>query len=177
MNLIAALGVYGALLKARGEPFHYPSAFESAFEPSDTDLIARAIAWAGQTPSAANRVFNVTNGEVVVLKHLWPQLADALGMKPGDDRPQEFASTTPSRAPEWDAIRREHDLRAPDMDTYIGQSCQFLDFVFNLRPAALPNLISTVAIRQAGFSEALYTDDMLRKWIARYQADRLLPPR
>jgi nucleoside-diphosphate-sugar epimerase len=176
MNLVAALGVYGAFLKAHGEPFHYPSAFISAFQPTDTDLMARALEWSGHTPAAANRIFNLTNGEVFVLKDLWPQIASALGMKPGDDQPCAFAETMPARAGEWDAIRERYSLRAPALGAFIGQSWQFLDFIFNLRPAAMPNLISTVAIRQAGFTEAMYSDDMLMKWFARYQQDKLLPP-
>ena len=36
--------------------------------------------------------------------------------------------------------------------------------------------MSSIKIRQAGFHETLYSDDMLAKWFARYQGDRLLPP-
>jgi hypothetical protein len=36
--------------------------------------------------------------------------------------------------------------------------------------------MSTMKIRRAGFNATLYTDEMFRKWFARYQADRLLPP-
>jgi nucleoside-diphosphate-sugar epimerase len=177
MNMIAALGVYGALLKARDEPLHYPSEFLMAFESTDTDLMARAIDWAGQSAKAANRVFNITNGEVFVVKDLWPQIADALGMKPGEDRPQKFVTAMPAQAAEWDALRARYGLRAPEMSAYLGTSWQFLDFCFSLRPVGMPNLISTVALRQAGFGEAMYTDAMFAKWFAKYQADRLLPPR
>lgn len=177
MNMIAALGVYAALLKAKGEPLHYPSPFFTAFESTDTDLMARAIDWAGQSATAANRVFNITNGEVFMVKDLWPQIADALGMKPGEDRPVSFVKSMPEQAAEWDAVRAQYGLRAPAMEAYLGTSWQFMDFCFGLRPSAMPNLISTVALRQAGFHEAMYTDAMFAKWFAKYQADRLLPPR
>lgn len=60
-------------------------------------------------------------------------------------------------------------------DEYIGRSWQFLDYMFTKR-VPMPNLVSTVAITRAGFGEAMYCDEMLAKWFARYQADGLLPP-
>ena len=32
-------------------------------------------------------------------------------------------------------------------------------------------------LRRAGFTEAMYSEDMFRKWFARYQLARLIPPR
>lgn len=174
-NVVAAIGVYAALQRARGEPLYFPSTVTTTFEATDTELMARAIEWAGSSPAAANRVFNITNGEIFALRDLWPQIAEALGIEPGEDRIQNFAETMPLRAGEWDRIRERHVLRSPALDSFIRQSWQFLDFVFVNRPGP-PILISTVALRQAGFCEAMYTDDMFAKWFARYQADGLLPP-
>jgi nucleoside-diphosphate-sugar epimerase len=174
-NVVAGIGVYAALQKARGEPLYFPSTVATAVEATDTELMARAIEWAGSSPGAANRVFNITNGEVFILRDLWPQIAEVLGMEPGEDRIQNFAKTMPARAGEWDRIRERYGLRAPALDSFIRQSWQFLDFVFVGRPVP-PILTSTVALRQAGFCEALYTDEMFAKWFARYQADGLLPP-
>lgn len=56
MNLIATLGVYGAVLKGRGEALHFPGAQgETAMvQVTGTDLIARFCEWAGKTREAAN---------------------------------------------------------------------------------------------------------------------------
>jgi nucleoside-diphosphate-sugar epimerase len=64
MNLIPAIGVYAALRKERGESLAYPGGIAPLIEAVDADLLARAIAWAGQSPSARNEIFNVTNGDV-----------------------------------------------------------------------------------------------------------------
>lgn len=175
-NVVATIGAYAALQKARGEPLYFPSTIATSFEATDTELMARAIEWAGSSPAAANRVFNITNGEIFTLKDLWPQIAEALGMEPGEDRVQNFARNMPARAGEWDQVRERYGLRAPALDAFIRQSWQFLDFVFVDRPGP-PILTSTVALRQAGFCETMYTDEMFAKWFARYQADGLLPPR
>ena len=179
MNLIAALGVYGALLKRRGEPLHYPGGAGGLLEATDTELMARAFEWAGEAPSAATQTFNITNGEMFSLKNLWPDIAEALGMEVGDDIPLGFADDLPGAAAEWDAIRAEYGLTAPAMDAFIGQSFQFADFVLarTLRTAPQSSAMSSIKVRRAGFNETLYSDEMFAKWFARYQADRLLPPR
>jgi hypothetical protein len=40
-----------------------------------------------------------------------------------------------------------------------------------------PAIVSTIKIQQAGFHEVMDTEAMFAKWIARAQANRLLPPR
>jgi len=178
MNLIAAIGVYAALLKARGLPLAYPGGVGSVLEATDTDLMARAFDWAGDAPSARNQTFNVTNGELFSLRDQWPAIADALGMAVGDDVPLGFEEALPEAAAAWDAIRDQHKLVAPGMREFIGQSFQFADFVFarTLTHAGPATAMSSIKIRAAGFNDVLYSDQMFRKWFARYQAERLLPP-
>ncbi|MBC9732352.1 NAD-dependent epimerase/dehydratase family protein [Nocardioides marmotae] len=179
MNLLAAIGVYAAVLRERGEPLHYPGhpVGSSAVQPTDTDLMARAIDWAGRAPEAADQVFNLTNGETFSLHNLWPVVAEALGMQVGEVRPFRFVEELPGFADDWDTVRSSHGLSAPGLVQFLGQSVQFADFVFGGRaPEGPQGSISTVKVRRAGFHEAMYTDEMLRKWFARYRADGLLPP-
>jgi nucleoside-diphosphate-sugar epimerase len=178
MNLIAALGVYAALLKDQGLPLAYPGGVGSLLEATDTELMARAFDWAGRDAAAANQTFNITNGELFSLKDQWPVIAEALGMAVGPDAPLAFADELPKAAAAWDRIRETHGLAAPGLDAFIGQSFQFADFVLarGSVEARQPSAMSSIKIRRAGFDETLYTDDMLRKWFRRYQDDRLLPP-
>ncbi len=178
MNLIAALGVYAALLKERGLPLAYPGGVGGALEATDTELMARAFEWAGRAETAQNQTFNLTNGELFSLRDQWPAIADALGMAVGPDSPLGFAEELPKAAGEWDRIRAKYDLRAPALDAFIGQSFQFADFVLarTMTEQRPPSAMSSIKIRQAGFHDTLYSDDMLAKWFARYQSDRLLPP-
>lgn len=87
MNPIPALGVYAALLRERGEPLYYPGGPSNVLEAVDADLLARAIAWAGEADAARNETFNVTNGDVFQWSGVWPAIADALGMEVGPRRP------------------------------------------------------------------------------------------
>jgi nucleoside-diphosphate-sugar epimerase len=83
MNLIPAIGAYAALLKADGRPLHFPGREPNLTEAVDADLLAGAIAWAGDSPSARDEAFNITNGDVFVWQEVWPAIADALGMRAG----------------------------------------------------------------------------------------------
>lgn len=178
LSLIAAVGVYGAILKARGLPLAWPGGAGGTMEATDTDLMADCFDWAAHSEAARNQTFNVTNGELFSLKEQWPTIARALGMEVGPDTPLSLAETLPQWAGEWDAIRRKHDLVAGDLESFVGSSSQLADFVL-ARHVTTPRAsapMSTIKVRRAGFNETLYTDEMFAKWFARHQQDRLLPP-
>jgi nucleoside-diphosphate-sugar epimerase len=177
MNPVAAFGLYGALLKERGEPLHFPGGPGNVFEGVDADLIGRAIRWAGEADAARNQAFNITNGDVMTWKNVWGAIADALGMKVGDDRPALLARDLPPRSGEWDAIRRKYDLAAPDLMAFAGKSLDYVDLLMSGDAARPPFLVSTVKLRRAGFTEMLDSEEMLRNAIAAMQQRRLLPPR
>jgi nucleoside-diphosphate-sugar epimerase len=177
MNLIGAIGFYAALLRRRGEPLHFPGSRGGISQPTDTDLMARAIEWAGRSEAARNQVFNIANGDLFSLAEMWPAIADVLGMETGEDRPFPFVEQLPQCSAEWDAIRKEHKLISPDAQGFLGQSTQFADWIFARASAGLRGSISTVKLQNAGFTEAMHSEDMFRKWFARYQEARLIPPR
>jgi nucleoside-diphosphate-sugar epimerase len=84
MNPVAAIGAYVAICRERGLPFALPGKSEALLELVDTDLLAAALAWAADAPAAAGQTFNITNGDVFVLRHAWPKLAGALGIAISD---------------------------------------------------------------------------------------------
>ena len=85
MNPIPVIGVYAALMRERGEPLHFPGPGSEPMlrEAVDAELVARALAWAATTPEAYGHAFNLTNGDVFVWEHVWPAIAESLGMEAG----------------------------------------------------------------------------------------------
>jgi len=177
MNPVAAFGLYGALLKERGEALHFPGGAAHVFEGVDADLIGRAIRWAGEAEAARNEAFNITNGDVMVWRQVWPAIADALGMPLGADRRTALARELPPRAAEWDAIRKKYRLAAPELMAFAGKSLDYVDLLMGGDTVRLPALVSTVKLRRAGFTEMVDSEDMLRRAFAQMQARHLLPPR
>lgn len=180
MNLIPAIGAYGAVLRERGEPLHFPGgAVSPILEAVDADLLADAIGWAGETEAAANQIFNVTNGDVFVWRNVWPAIADALGMEPGEDRAMRMGETMPAEAAAWDDIRRKHDLAAPGLADFAGESFHYADFTMAYgadRPVPSA-LVSAIKLREAGFCGVIDTEAMFAKFFREFQERKLLPPR
>lgn len=178
MNLIAALGTYGALLKEDGLPLAYPGGAPNLMEAVDADLLARAIAWAADSPAARDEVFNITNGDVFLWRSVWPAIADALGMEAGDDAPLSLAREMPKRAPDWDRIRAKRQLVSPALADFVGLSFQYADSClgYDDERRGDPALVSTVKLRQAGFHGFIDTEIMLQKWFRISQEKQYLPP-
>ena len=174
MDLIPPLGVYASMLRAQGRPLDFPGGAPRVSQAVDVDLLARAIAWAGDTPAARNEAFNVTNGDVFTWENIWPAIADALGMEPGGARPVSLAQSAEDWRPRWDDLRRKHGLTSPALDEFVGLSLQYADY--NLRfgqaESGPPSIVSTVKINQAGFTEMMDTEKMFAKWFSQARTQR-----
>jgi nucleoside-diphosphate-sugar epimerase len=177
MDLIPPLGVYAAIRREQGRPLDYPGGAARVSQAVDVDLLARAIAWAGEADAARNEAFNVTNGDVFTWENVWPAIAEALDMKPGDAVPLSLAKTYPQWIAPWDAIRRKHDLIAPGLEAFVGLSFQYADYSmrYGQTESGPPSIVSTVKINKAGFTEMMDTEDMFRKWFRQARSSRLLP--
>jgi nucleoside-diphosphate-sugar epimerase len=177
MNLIPALGVYAALMRLRGEMLPYPGGAARVGQAVDADLLARAIDWAGCSDKARNETFNVTNGDVFVWENVWPAIADAVGMRAADPVPFALTTLLESGAAEWDLIRARHNLLAPSLPEFVGQSMEYADYQMRHGRTDIgpPAIVSTVKINQAGFHDTVDTEAMFREWFRVFQRSRLLP--
>ncbi|HJU31941.1 MAG TPA: SDR family oxidoreductase [Hyphomicrobiaceae bacterium] len=179
MNVIPAIGAYAALLKDSGQPLHYPGGPPRLGQAVDADLLARAMAWAGEAPAARNETFNVANGDVYCWPNIWPAIANAFGMEPGDAVPCSLEKEIRPREGDWSRIRAKYDLVSPDLATFVGLSFQYADYQMGhgRSEPAPPSFSSTVKLMQAGFCEVMDTEAMFVKWQRLFQEKRLLPPR
>jgi nucleoside-diphosphate-sugar epimerase len=178
MNVIPAIGVYAALLKAQGQPLFFPGGVSRVREAVDADLLARACAWAATEPACRNEIFNITNGDVYEWRNAWPAIADALGMASGGDRPERLAETMPRREQEWAMLVRRHGLQAPaSLQEFVGQGFAYADrqFCFGRQEPAPERLVSTIKARQAGFHDCVDTEAMFRRIFRGFQDRGWLP--
>ena len=178
-NLIPAIGAYAALLKADGQPLHFPGGAPNLTEGLDADLLARAIAWAGDSPAARDEAFNITNGDVFVWQEVWPAIADALGMRVGAEG-SRCRSLPRCRIGPPTGSASAVAMALPRRRSTTSSACRSStsDFVLGHADALRgdPALVSTVKLRQAGFSDCIDTEAMLHKWFRLFQEKRFLPP-
>ncbi|MEE4360353.1 MAG: SDR family oxidoreductase, partial [Pseudomonadales bacterium] len=159
MNVLAVLGVYAAICRESGEAFAFPGGACGPLDGVDARLLAEGFSWAVDADSARNGTFNITNGDVFRWPDLWPALADAFGVPTGPPRPRALEGWLKDRAELWDRIRTRHDLEAPALRAFLGDSLVYADMLLGHgRERAPPaTLLSTIAIRQAGFASCADT--------------------
>lgn len=70
-----------------------------------------------------------------------------------------------------------HGLHPLSLDQLVGESDHYADLCFNLgdHDEVFPRFVSSIKIRQAGFSPCYDTEDSLRYWLDRLIVDRYLP--
>ena len=175
MNMTMALGVYASIQRELGELLAFPGGAPFITQATDAALLGRAIRWAAGSEAGRDETFNVTNGDELVWRSLWPTVAGAFGMEVGEDRPASLVEAMPRHAELWDRMTAKYRLSGHSMSDLIGASWQFADAVFGLH-GGQDTLLSTVKIRQAGFADCIDTEVMLAGQLRRLQAIRVLPP-
>jgi len=180
MNPVAAIGAYAAICEERGLPFALPGESIALWEMVDADLLAEALAWAAISPDAARETFNVTNGDVFVLRHAWPELAAMLSLEMAGASPESFTAffEAPENRAAWARIAAAHSLAVSDLDALLGQSHTYLDLLLGPQISAktAPVLLSTIHIRQAGFTACRDSLTSLVHQLRRMVELKLLPP-
>lgn len=180
MNVIPAIGVYAAMMRRAGKArLDYPGGVGRVAQAVDADLLARAIAWSGESEKARNEIFNVTNGDVFVWPNVWPAIAEALGFEAGEHVPLSLDREIRPQEAAWAELRAAHGLRSGPLKEFVGLSFEYADYTMGHgrdRPGP-PAIVSTIKLMQAGFCEVMDTEAMFRKAFAEMQAKKLLPPR
>lgn len=178
MNPLPVIGAYAAIRKAEGKPFSYPGGARWVWQATDTRVIAEAMEWAADNDVAKNETYNITNGEVFEWRDVWPAMAQTLGVDVGPDEPLSLSTYLPDRADIWDEIVRTHQLRSLSIEDLCGESHHYTKvcFVEGATESPNPKLVSTVKLRQAGFTGAYDTEESFCHWLQVLQDRKVLPP-
>jgi nucleoside-diphosphate-sugar epimerase len=177
LNVVPAIGVYAAIRREKGEPFAFPGGPSFVWEAADADLVADVMVWAAQSPQAANEAFNITNGDVFEWRNMWPAMARILGVETGPDMPTSVAAYLKENADLWDRIVTKYGLRSRSLRELVGQGDQHADFAFAYGAPEGPRaFVSTVKLRQAGFTTTIDTEDAFRNALQSLLDHKLLPP-
>jgi nucleoside-diphosphate-sugar epimerase len=176
MNVLSALGVYAAISQELGLPLVFPGAGEPAvIEFTDARLLGRAIEWASRSEAAANEAFNITNGDVVLWEHCWPEIARHFRMEVGARQPMSLATIMPSRESTWTAIQLKYGLAPYRYDEIVGPAWQFADSCFSFGASATRSHLSTIKIRRAGFHHCVDSTDMLIELLEELELRKIIP--
>lgn len=180
MNPFLTLPLFAALRREAGLDLPVPTGMSLVADATDADLIADALAWAADAPEARNEIFNISNGDVFALHEAFPVVADALGMRLGAPQRFDIIQEIRRMAGLWQDMVQRYGLDAPrDVEALFGGSMDMGGGWSAEAPEGNPlrwGVVSTIKLRQAGFSRCIDTLEMVRKYVRRYQEVRILPP-
>ncbi len=170
MSLLNCIAVLATLAREAGAPLRFPGAagaWTALHQITDARLLASAVAWALTAPSAANEIFNITNGDLFRWQHVWPELAEAFDLPSGPPQPMTLAEELTDYGTTWDAAVARHGLQPTPYEQ--AASWPFADAVWG---SAFDMVQSTVKVRQAGFHDAVDSHDCLVENIRRMREAR-----
>lgn len=177
LNVLPAIGAYAAIRKEKGEPVGFPGGPSFTWEAADAGLVADVMVWAAETPVAAGNAFNITNGDVFEWRNVWPGIARTLGVETGPDIPMSLASYLAANEDVWKRIVTKYGLRDMSLRELVGAGDQHADFAFAYgAPAGPTAFVSTVKLRQAGFTQAIDTEEAFQAALQSLIDRRYLPP-
>jgi nucleoside-diphosphate-sugar epimerase len=172
-NAVTVIGAYAALCRELGLPFDFPgsaAAFDARRDLTDASLFARAITYISTAPACGNQGYNVTNGDVIRWRELWPKLAAYLEIEAGSVRPFRMLEWVHDKQPVWDSIVRRHALAECRLEDVADWA--FADFHW----AHGYDVVSSVEkLRAAGFTETIDSGAMLIAHLRQYRQARILP--
>jgi nucleoside-diphosphate-sugar epimerase len=177
MNMGLTLAVYATLCREKGWPFIFPGSPEQwhgVSDVTDANLLAEQLAWAAQSPNAANEDFNAVNGDVFRWNWLWPRLAAYFGIESGgnpqtmmplEGRMQEAAAA-------WREIAARYSLAEPDINRLA--SWWHTDADLGRPMEAFTDMSKS---RKAGFTGYRATLDSFTHLFDTLKAEKIIPDR
>ena len=173
MNLMMVIAVYASVCKALGLPLRFPGkpgAYRAVYQVCDSEHLARAMAWAAESPNAANQGFNITNGDFFRWENLWPRIAGFFEMEVGPVNHISLTTMMADKGALWQELAAQHGLAPHDYAELAAWP--FGDYVF---ASEWDVMSSTTKIRQAGFHDVLDSEEMFLRLFGRLRADRVIP--
>ena len=177
MNLPPIIGAYAALRRAEGLPFSFPGGADWIWEAVDARLVGDACFWAAENKVAHGETYNLTNGEVFSWRDMWPALARTLGVEAGPDESVDLAAYMNARSDLWNEVVAQYDLQDIALPELLGESHYYANLSFNFgsnEPPA-PTFVSTVKIKQAGFTDTYNSEESFCYWLSDLQRRKIIP--
>ena len=167
------IAVYANILKAEGEPLHFPGTagnYDALYQCTEAGLLARAMRWMATEPRCANQAFNITNGDLIRWRNLWPLFSDYFGMRLGEVRGIKLGAVMPGKVDVWQGVASKNHLKTYTYDDFVVWP--YGDFVFG---PAYDIASSTIKARQFGFHECMDTGRMFIELFDYYRREKIIP--
>lgn len=173
MNMATVIGVYAAICRELSLPFRFPGtvqAYSAIMEMTDSDLLAKAAAWAGEADRCDGEAFNITNGDFQRWEHLWPRLAEFFRLPIAPPLRLPLSQFMSDKEPLWRSMVRKYNLL--DYPFQEAASWPFAEAIFNIEYDVMSD---TTKARRFGFHEVVDTEEMLVRLMQDFRQRRFIP--
>jgi nucleoside-diphosphate-sugar epimerase len=172
------IGAYAALCRELDQPFGFPGGnIFAARQVVDARIVASALRWCAEAPTARGQHFNLTNGEVFSWPELWPMFARELGVDAGEAVPLSMTKFFADHGRTWRLIAERFGLRLSELHQVVGRSDHYADYTFGfgVKRAGPAALVTDIKIHQAGFTGVENTEETFRWAFRTLIQQRVLP--
>ncbi len=175
MNMGTTLAAYATLCRETGRPFRFPGSaaqWNGLTDMTDASQLAAQLVWATTTPEAANKDFNIVNGDVFRWSWMWSRIADWFGVEaaPFDGTVVPLEEQMADDAAVWQRIAQREGLVEADLTRLASPWHTDADLG---RPIEV--VTDMGKSRRLGFTRYQPTDDAFFDLFAQLRADRLIP--
>jgi nucleoside-diphosphate-sugar epimerase len=173
MSLAPAVAVYAAISKELGLPLRFPGkpgAYASIYQVTESSHFACAALWAATEPRCALEAFNITNGDYFRWQNLWPKLAAAFDMRPGEVQTISLTAQMADQAPLWRAMTEKHGLKPYAYEQLVAWP--FADYVFGCDWDVMSDVTKS---RRFGFHDVVDSEAMFVRLMRQFRAERIVP--
>jgi nucleoside-diphosphate-sugar epimerase len=175
MNMGTTLAAYATLCRETGRPFRFPGSaaqWNGLTDMTDARQLAAQLVWATTTPEAANKDFNIVNGDVFRWSWMWSRIADWFGVDaaPFDGTVVPLEEQMADDAVVWQRIAQREGLVEADLTRLASPWHTDADLG---RPIEV--VTDMGKSRRLGFTRYQPTDDAFFDLFAQLRADRLIP--
>lgn len=175
MNMGTTLAAYATLCRETGRPFRFPGSaaqWNGLTDMTDARQLAAQLVWATTTPEAANKDFNIVNGDVFRWSWMWSRIADWFGVEaaPFDGTVVPLEEQMADDAAVWQRIAQREGLVEADLTRLASPWHTDADLG---RPIEV--VTDMGKSRRLGFTRYQPTDDAFFDLFAQLRADRLIP--
>ena len=160
--------VYALVRRELGLTLDYPGTplgFQTYMQFSDTEMLARSIAWMAQEPRCAGQAFNIVNADNPCWSYLWPKFAAYFGMPAGGPCDIKLADYMADKEPVWQRVIKKMQLPPSRLDTIA--LWPYGDRHFR---APWNSEMTMAKARSYGFTESIISEEMFRRHFACYDA-------
>ena len=176
MNMLNAIGIYAAILKARGQPLVYPGGPAAVTGAVDADLLAQAIQFTSIIHLLMEKL-SISQMVMFFVGRIFGRNSQTFLICKARRSPQRLSDWIYDCEAEWQNIIEANSLRPYSIRELAGDSFFYADALFNAHSdtAPPPSLLSTIKLRQTGFNKCIDTLDMFKKWFNKLRLLKVLP--